>query len=206
MSVLDTMPHEPIADGVELYDATDLLAREYPRKRSRKAVRPPGQRIDAVFVHHSGSLGRAGLDGLRGAVRFVMEQKPPKERFPGPPYPFWAPNLPVRDGDGRLVLFRACEDEYRAWHTGDEANDRGVALCLQGKLGKAGPSDSQIEIMEAFFPWASDRYGLAWSLIRSWLGYHSIGARWGGRNKAACPGRATETWLEEYIDRAAPAL
>lgn len=202
MSALDMLPHELVAEGVALYDATEILKREYPRRPHRKAKRPPGQRIDAVFVHHSGSLGRAGLDGLRGAVRFVMEQKKPSERFPGPPYPFWAPYLPVRDDEGRLVFFRGCEDEYRAWHTGDEANDRGVALCLQGRLGKIGPSPAQIEVMEAFFPWASKRYGLPWASIRDWLGYHSIGARWGGRNKTACPGRATETWLEEYMSRA----
>lgn len=205
MSVLDLLPHEPIADGVELYDATEILAREYPRKRSRKAVRPPGQRIDAVFVHHSGSLGRAGLDGLRGAVRFVMEQKPPDERFPGPPYHLWIPNLPVRDSDGRLVVFRACEDSYRAWHTGDVANDRGIGICLQGKLGKTGPSPAQVEALEALIPWASERYGLAWPLIRSWLAWHAVGSRWGGRDKAACPGAATVEWLKSYIDRAAPA-
>lgn len=200
MSVLDLMPHERIADGVELYDATEILKREFPRKRSRKAVRPPGQAIDAVFVHHSGSLGRAGLDGLRGAVRFVQTQRSPA--FPGPPYHLWLTYLPVRDAEGRLVVFRACEDSYRAWHTGGEANDRGIGICLQGKLGKAGPSPAQAEALEALLPWASERYGLAWPLMRSWLGYHSIGARWGGRNKAACPGRATETWLEEYMSRA----
>ena len=200
MSALDLLPHERIADGVELYDATELLAREYPRKRSRKAVRPPGQVIDAVFVHHSGSLGRAGLDGLRGAVRFVQTQR----GFPGPPYHLFCPYLPVRDDEGRLVVFRACEDSYRAWHTGGKANDRGIGLCLQGKLGKVGPSPAQVEALEALLPWASERHGLPWGDIRTWLGWHSIGSRWGGRDKAACPGRATVVWLKGHIDRSAP--
>lgn len=199
MSALDLMPSERVADGVELYDATEILAREYPRKRSRHAVRPPGQRIDAVFVHHSGSLGRAGLDGLRGAVRFVTHQRTPG--FPGPPYHMWIPYLPVRDDEGRLVVFRACEDEYRAWHSGGEANDRGVGICLQGKLGKTGPSPAQVEALEALLPWASERYGLPWGDIRTWLSWHSDAARLGGRAKAACPGAATERWLREYISR-----
>lgn len=205
MTALALLPHELVAEGVALYDATEVLKREFPRKRSRKAVRPPGQHIDAVFVHHSGSLGRAGLDGLRGAVRFVMTQKKPRERFPGPPYHLWIPNLPVRDDGGRLVVFRACEDEYRAWHTGNEANDRGIGLCLQGKLGKSGPSPAQVEALEALLPWASARYGLPWSDIRSWLGWHAIGSRWGGRAKPTCPGPATERWLRDYLDRAAVA-
>lgn len=204
MSVLDLMPHERIADGVELYDATEILKREYPRKRSRAAVRPPGQTIDAVFVHHSGSLGRAGLDGLRGAVRFVQTQRSPA--FPGPPYHLWLPYLPVRDDEGRLVVFRACEDSYRAWHTGGWANSRGVGVCLQGKLGKTGPSDSQVEALEALLPWASERYGLPWDDIRTWLSWHADGARLGGRAKPTCPGPATVEWLKGYIDRAAPAL
>jgi len=206
VSVLDLMPHESIADGVELYDATEILKREYPRKRSRAAVRPPDQAIDAVFVHHSGSLGRAGLDGLRGAVRYVMTQKQPSERFPGPPYHLWLGHLPLRDAEGRLVVFRACEDSYRAWHTGGEANDRGVGVCLQGKLGKVGPSPAQVEALEALIPWASEHYGLPWTLMRTWLGWHAVGSRWGGRDKPTCPGAATVEWLHGYIDRAAPVL
>jgi len=204
VSVLDLMPHERVADGVELYDATEILAREYPRKRSRAAARPPGQRIDAVFVHHSGSLGRAGLDGLRGAVRYVTTQRSPA--FPGPPYHLWLPYLPLRDAEGRLVVFRACEDSYRAWHTGGEANDRGIGLCLQGKLGKVGPSPTQVEALEALIPWASQRYGLPWTLMRTWLGWHAVGSKWGGRDKPTCPGSATVEWLHGYIDRAAPVL
>lgn len=199
MIALDMLPHELVAEGVALYDATERAQRDYPRKPHRKAKRPPGQRIDALFIHHSGSLGKAGLDGALGAVRFVQS----KRGFPGAPYHLWVPYLPVRDDEGRLVVFRLCEDEYRAWHTGDVANDRGVGLCLQGRLTKSGPSPAQAEALEALIPWASARYGLPWASIREWLGYHSIGARWGGRNKAACPGAATERWLRDYLDRAA---
>lgn len=193
------MPHEVIADGVALYDATERVQRDYPRKPHRKARRPAGQRIDALFVHHSGSLGRAGLEGALGAVRFVMGQR----RFPGSPYHLWVPYLPVRDDEDRLVFFRLCEDEYRAWHTGDEANDRGIGLCLQGRLTKTGPSEAQVEALEAILPWASRHYGLPWERLRDWLGWHAIGSRWGGRDKPACPGPATERWLRDYIDRAA---
>ncbi|MCU0646655.1 MAG: peptidoglycan recognition protein family protein [Gemmatimonadaceae bacterium] len=197
-----TLPLEAvIADGVALYDATERVRREYPRKRSAKGVRPKGQRIDAVFVHHSGSLGRAGLDGALGAVRFVMTQKPPDERFPGPPYHLWLPHLPVRDDEGRLVIYRLCEDSYRAWHTGDVANDRGVGVCLQGKLTKTGPSEAQVEALEALLPWLSERHGLPWGNVASWLGWHAIGSHWGGRDKPTCPGKPTEAWLTEYIAR-----
>lgn len=197
---LRLMPFEQVSEGIRLYDASEVVRAQYPRRASAKAKRPADAEICALFVHHSGALGQPGLGGLLAAVRYVMTQRKPP--FPGPPYHLWAPHAPVRDDEGHLVLFRAAEDEHRCWHTGGKANDIGIGLALQGNLTRTGPSPSQVEILEAIVPWFAERHGLAWEDIRAWLGWHAIAGRWGGHPKAACPGKATERWLVEYLARA----
>lgn len=185
-----------IAPGVALYDVSHLL----PRGKHRRATRrPKGQRIDAAFVHHSGALGMPGFEGLRRAVLFMTQQRD----FPASGYHGWIPRDPVRDAEGRLVLFRAVPDDVRAWHSGARANDRGVGFSIQGNTSKLPLSPSQVEILEALIPWLAEHYGWTWADIRSWLGWHSIADRWGGRRKAACPGRDAERWLRGYVERAA---
>ena len=186
---------ELIAPGLALYDVSHLL----PRGKHRRATkRPKGQRIDAAFVHHSGALGMGGFEGLRRSVDFMVRQRD----FPESGYHGWIPRDPVRDAEARLVLFRALHDSARGWHTGGKANDRGTGWSLQGNTSKLPLSPSQVEILEGLIPWLCEHYGWTWADIRSWLGWHSIGARWGGRPKPACPGRSAEAYLTEYIARA----
>lgn len=197
---LDALRHEDrIAGGIALYDASHLMPRGRHRRKTR---RPRGQRIDAVFVHHSGALGRPGLAGAMASARFVVERR----GFPGPGYHLWLPREPLLDDAGRLVVLRLVPDATRAWHTGARANDRGIGVCLQGHTGRRPISPSQVELLEGLLPWASEHYGLPWAELPSWLGWHAIGHRWGGRRKPACPGRSTETWLRGYLDRASPAV
>lgn len=184
-----------VAPGVALYDVSALL----PKGRHRRATRrPAGQRIDAAFIHHSGALGMPGFEGLRRAVLFMTQQRD----FPESGYHGWIPRDPVRDPEGRLVLLRALPDESRGWHTGAKANDRGTGWSLQGNTSKLALSPSQVEVLEALIPWLAEHHGWTWADIRSWLGWHSAAARWGGRPKPACPGRDAERWLRAYVDRA----
>lgn len=186
-----------IADGVALYDGTHLLDAEWPRKKHPK--RPPGQRIDRAFIHHSGSLGAAGWEGARRSVRYVRVQR--KKPFPIQPYTMWAPHDELRDDDGRLVFFRLAEDDARVWSTGGLANDRSVSLCLQGDLRRSGPSPSQVQVLQAALPWLAERHGWAWSEIGDWLGWHSEATKHGApNNKVNCPGAATVKWLRDYVD------
>jgi len=117
-----------LAGGIALWDVAELL----PRRRHRRGMdqRPKGQTLDRVFVHHSGALGRAGYKGIESSVRYVVERR----KFPGPAYHFWVPFNDERDWSGRRVVYRLNPDEYRAWHTGATANDRGLGLCFQGQL------------------------------------------------------------------------
>ena len=186
-----------IAPGVALYDASKYIQKVYPRKRSRKAIRPPKGNLEALFVHHSGSLGRDEVAGFMGAVRFVMQHR----GFPGAPYHFWVSHDPDYDEQGNLIIWRLAEDSYRAWHSGNKANDMGLGLCLQGNLTRHGMSAGQEEALEAFLPWVSQHYDWPWEKIKGWLGWHAIAGRWGGRDKKACPSPKVEAWLRAYISR-----
>ena len=186
-----------IADGVRLYDASKYIQKVYPRKRHKMANRPIGAPIEALFVHHSGSLGKDEVAGFMGAVRFVMQHR----GFPGAPYHFWVSYDPDYDEDGHLIVWRLAEDKYRAWHSGGKANDNGVGLCLQGNLTRTGMSAGQEEALEALLPWAAEHYGWGWENLQGWLGWHAKAAQWGGRNKKACPSPKVVAWLESYLSR-----
>lgn len=179
------------AGGLAVYDVAHLL----PKGRHRRATRRPGKgAITAAFLHHSGALGRPGFAGALGAVDFVTR----KRKFPGAPYHLWLPFEPVRDPKGRLVTLLLAPWSFRAWHTGARANDIGVGLSLQGNTSKRPLSPSQIEQLEGVLPWVAGVHEL--DLSRD-LGWHAIGARWGGRNKRACPGTHGEAWVRDYVSR-----
>lgn len=183
---------ELIAPGIALYDVSHLL----PKGTHRRATtRPKGVKIDAAFVHHSGALGLPGFEGLRRSVEFMVRRRD----FPCSGYHGWAGRDPVRDPDGRLVVFRAVPDPVRAWHSGARANDRGLGFALQGNTSRLPLSPSQVEILEGLIPWLSEKHGWPTEDIAKWLGWHSIADRWGGRKKAACPGRDAERWLRAMV-------
>lgn len=183
-----------LAGGIALWDVSELL----PRARHRKGLdeRPKGQEIDRVFVHHSGALGKPGYRGVRNSVSFVVN----KRNFPGPAYHFWVPFNNERDNVGRRVLYRLNPDDYRAWHTGAKANDRGIGFVFQGQLnGKLSryqaPSKHQEEVWEAAAPWLVQRYSLT---LPQGLATHSEGHTHGGRQKKTCPGADIETWVRKF--------
>lgn len=185
-------PREHIAGGILLFDVSDLLPRRQmtPKITTRTGAQIPrlrtADKIDRLFVHHSGRAGRAGFDGVRNSARYTFRVR----GFWDPPYTFWIPRDPVRV-DGDLAFFRCNPDMIRSWHTGGRANDRGVAFAFQGNAGKQDLTASQIEIAEALIPWAADRYRLA--MPRA-LQMHSEA----GSKKPTCPGRYAAEWVRAY--------
>ncbi len=171
-----------ISDDVALYDVSHLMPKG---RHKRKTHRPKGQPIDALFVHHSGALGRPGLEGALAAARYVIG----KRNFPLAPYHYWIPREPVYDPEGRIVIFRLLASEARGWHTGRRANDRGEAVCLQGNASRMRVSPSQETALRAFIPWWGKLRRRPLDRMHEWLGWHAIAHRFGGRRKRACPGR-----------------
>lgn len=179
-----------IAPGVALWDVSHLLpGKGYPKRDPAK--------IDRAFVHHSGALGRPGLEGIIASARYVVEQR----GWPGFAYTYWIPAETVRDDEGRMVMYRGQPDDRRSYHTGGDANTYGVACALQGNTTRRPLTESHIECMEAWIPWIAERYGLRMPYA---LGWHSIATTLGApKNKPSCPGRHAQTWLEAYVTRAA---
>lgn len=170
---------EGIAGGISLWDASKDLPRGPGRYRRRNAP------IDRLIIHHSGALGPPGFPGLVASAVYVTAFR----GWPGFAYTFWAPYHRVRDAEGNLMVYRGNADETRSHHTG-AANDRGVALCLQGDLTRTGPSPSQTQILQGFIPWAFERYGFDSSDCLTW--HSEIG------KKKSCPGGPTVDWLVRY--------
>lgn len=188
-----------VAEGVALWDVSRLMPRG-PHQRATK--RPAGFVLPLrLFLHNSGALGMPGIEGARRATDFVVRHR----GFPGAPYHFWAPYHPLRDEDGRLVLLRLAGDHVRTWSQGAKANDLGASFAFQGNTSKLALSPSQVQLAEAFAPWASERYALPWPSIDEWLSTHSRAGSWGGRSKSTCPGLDAERWLRGYLARATAA-
>lgn len=182
--------------GVAVWNVAALLPTRdggYPER--------PLDAISHLFVHHSGSLGRPGFEGLLASTRYCVTQKRRNSRgdigFPGCPYHIWLPHNDERDSEGRLVVYRSNPAQARCWHTGGPLNGFGESLVLQGNTTSIGMSPTQIECLEAVLPWRFDaltrpQFGVP---VLSW---HSEASRSGGRDKAACPGSETVAWLSEY--------
>lgn len=185
-----------LAGGVHLWDVSHLLPHTR-RKRKKRDV----SKIDRLFFHHSGRLGRAGFEGCWRSAHYVVNQRRKPDgtlaKFPGPAYTFWIPAEDVRDSSGALVVYRCNPDSERSYHTGGRANIRGVAAVFQGNTTKRPLTHSHHECSEALIPWSVDQYALAMPEGLSW---HSVAKRDGARkNKPACPGKHAVAWLEEYV-------
>ena len=182
---------EEIAGGVALYDVSPLVPKGRRRGKQRSGVP-----LDRIFVHHSGSLGRSGFEGAWKSVDFMTRSKWKGGRdFPMSGYHLWISREPVVDVLGRLVVMQLAPFSARAWHTGGEANDRGIGVCLQGNTTRKPISTFQEECLEAVIPWAVERWDMWLPEALSW---HSAAERDGGRAKPACPGRSAEAWLKGY--------
>lgn len=185
---------EDLAEGVVLWDVSKLL----PHAHRRATRRPAGIQILRLYLHNSGALGLPGVAGAVSSARFVMRAR----GFPWWPYHFWFCRDALRDVDGRLVVLRLAPDEERTWSQGAKANDHGVSGVLQGNTSRLPVSPAQVEALEAWVPWAEERYGFSRPAIADWLATHSRAGRFGGRSKSTCPGTNAELWRDRYVERA----
>lgn len=180
---------------VRIVDISPQIARYLPSDPTRRDV----SGIDKIFVHHSGFNGARGVNGALNSTRYVMKFRD----FEMPPYHYWLPQEPIDDGE--VVIYQLAPHDWRCWHTGGEANERGVGVVCQGNRNLRYSRDHQLpphqEIgLNALIPYlygsALDNRVDLWH--SDWLSWHSEGDRFGGRKKDACPGRFLQTWLAEY--------
>jgi hypothetical protein len=66
----DCVFEERIAGGLALYDASHLM----PRREEKRRKRDPSK-VRLLFVHHSGALGRPGVDGAWASANYMVNQK-----------------------------------------------------------------------------------------------------------------------------------
>jgi len=194
------------AGGVAIYDVTALL----PKHKKRRYEERDAGGIVRVYNHHSGALGKSGYAGLLGSTRYGISDKEKmrtirgKKRkyiqkgWPGQPYTFWYSFEPDRDEEGRIVIYRANFDATRSFHTGKDANGHGVGVAWQGNLTKQKPSDAQIEMAEAHYPWFLARYPLSDDRPFS---YHAEAGDFGGKPKPTCPGPHVKQFVRDYRER-----
>lgn len=186
-----------IAAGVRVYDVSALLPTHATLRYATRAE--PVQRL---YVHHSGAAGRPGFAGVQASARYVTLQKKWARKgvvikgFPGFPYHYWIPANDERDVGGARVLYRTQPDETQCWHTGGEANRHGIGVALQGNTTAAPLTEHHVECLEALLPWLAERHGI--DLGSDGLSWHSEAGRYGGRSKAACPGKYAVEWLSAY--------
>lgn len=186
------------APGIALWDVSADLPQ--PKRWYRKKKRPKGEYPRRLFTHHSGATRNTDDAWMEvfASVNFAMRQRDFKVR----PYHFAIPRNDIFDDAGRRVMFRLAPDDERCWHTGGRANDEGWGVVWMGQLNPkldfaVEPTHHQIECAEAFYPWMSKSRGLVMPMQFS---YHSEGAMFGGRRKAACPGSIVEAWVDRYRD------
>ena len=193
LSLADATFEDRLAGGVHLWSIEDLM----PQNGHRRSTERPNNFVSPKFgfLHHSGSLGASGVQGAVNSANYVVRER----NFPGGqgPYHIWIPYEKLKDATGAYVALRMSADKQRTWSQGDDANDWGWSICLQGNLTKKTISPSQIEVLEALLPWAMDRFG--WS--GSDLLMHKEASSVGGRSKSTCPGTSAEAYLREYRAR-----
>lgn len=187
----DAVLEADLGDGVALYDVSALLP-------YRRQLHRPAAKIERVYHHHTGALGREGFKGLEGSARYVVM----KRGFPGTAYTFWLSYEPDFDADGRLVVYRAQPDDVVSWHTGG-LNRTGVAVGWQGNLSEMPPSFAQLRAAIQLCTYLDGRYSLDHDVPHS---YHSEAARFGGRPKRSCPGSHVERWVRAWRRKSAPVL
>jgi hypothetical protein len=186
-----------LADGVAAFDIGPALKRHRRKRYETRAVAD----IRVALVHHSGVLGARGIQGAINSSRYAIAKgkldprtgkRRRKTEFPSLAYHFWIP-WHLEHIDGYLTCYQAHPLDVRTWHSGGDANDVGVGICLQGNTTTVGMSEHQLMVLPALLDYLrADIDGLE-------IGWHSIADRWGGSPKPACPGKGAESWLAEYV-------
>jgi hypothetical protein len=175
-----------IAGGIALHDAHADL----PKHRMKRYIPRDLSAICRIYVHHSGALGRSGLEGAKASAAYDIRE----HDWPGAAYHYWIPAESMIDDQGRLCVLRMQRDNVHSYHTGWLANHHGIGVCLQGNTTEDPLTTSHVECLEALLPWLRERYDLG----GEWLSMHSESGRWGGHAKPSCPGNNAEAWIRAY--------
>lgn len=181
-----------IADGVMVSDIASSLPKHATKKYETRDV----SKIERIYIHHSGRLGRDGAEGAHNSARYCVESRD----WPGAPYHFWVPWMPIEHDDNR-ILYQMQALNVRCYHTGGVCNTHGIGVCLQGNTSTDGMSHHQVECLEALIPYLAEECGLEY-----WdIGMHNEAKKFGGpKNKPSCPGKAATAWVKQYRFDASP--
>lgn len=204
-------------------------------KRSGKFYRVPGRQVDHVIIHHAAGSRKEGIVQPVGLAKWVIRdpiyrrddrgeivyrttrggRKKPRTKgggrgWPGAPYTFQVPAIPVIEDD-KIVVYRLWEDDWRTWHTGKSYNTNGVGICMGGwyasrhgasTLAHERPDEMAMEGLERLvLDYLMPRYGLDPEDEEALLGHFDVG-------KAMCPGDFMEMWVRrmrgEFVDAPRP--
>lgn len=161
----------------------------------RKAVRRTNKMesrtiegIDCILVHKSGGEGADDERGAVASTAYVVD----KRGFPGPAYHYWIART------GKVFLCASHSD--RCWHTGADANRRGIGVAIQGDTDKRDLTDAQKKSLSALLEHLASEFGFDPAHAKDWLGWHSIGTSFGAKkNKSVCPGKFGVAFLQSWI-------
>lgn len=171
---------------MQIEDLTPYAVGHLNRRGLAPTLRPK-EDVRMVFVHHSGALSKLGpRSGALASLRYTMSNLAWKM----PAYHFW---IPV---EGPTIL-QFAPLEWRCYHTGGEANGSGVGVCVQGNKNTQQLTDFQEQALCQLLPDLARRLGYDPDAPASpaWLSWHSEADLYGGKRKAACPGRHTVNFL-----------
>jgi len=174
----------PDGSPCALWDVSELL----PKHRAKKYRRRELESVRQIYVHHSGRLGAPGFSGAVGSARYAVRNR----GWPGIGYHIWIPYLDHIDSDGRRVVYRCQQTETRTYHAGTGANDRAVAIALQGNLSRRDMSEHQSSALPVVIKWFASELGIPAAAIGHWQ------APSDSHPKASCPGRAGKGWVLGY--------
>lgn len=204
-------------------------------KRSGKFYKIRDRKIEHIIIHHAAGARKEGIKQPVDLAKWVIRdpiyrrdeagniiyrttkngRKKPRTKgggrgWPGAPYTFQVPAIPAIV-DGKIVVYRLWDDDWRTWHTGKAYNTHGVGVCVGGwyasrhgasTLAQDKPDATAIEGLERLvLDYLLPRYGLDPEDDEALMGHFDAG-------KAMCPGDWLETWVRqnrgEFVDAPRP--
>lgn len=184
-----------LSADVALYD----VVAELPLHASKRYAKRDPSAIRRIFIHKSGANGAPGFAGILGSARYFV-QSYGGTGGPGFAYTYWISQIPDRDAEDRIVVYRGNHDHTRSWHTGGECNGVGVGVACQGAFDGEGdeieikPSAAQLKALDALIPWLALRHGLDLSHADD-EGTWCLSGHW-ENGKPVCPGDALRDWVQ----------
>lgn len=183
-----------LREGMSIVDLSD----ELPSVAGRSYRSRPLSGVRKIVTHHSGALGRPGIQGVRDSANYVVRSRPALIRLP---YTFWIPWEPE---SAKPAVYLCNPLDRHAFHSGSKANRDGVAICLQGSFptSDALDRDGRFGTLEARQR-PSEFQREAWQLLMTYLGRilppgtKAYGHRDVGK-KHTCPGSEPYSWVRAW--------